>query len=263
MWKQKAKHFSLQLSNVNLLVRQDLNTLIDAAEALEAAAAGIPESNGSVRSPASAPSVDPFYSLTFYHYSLEPVQERASFSGGRRQPSGNVVEGVMDQGWGGRGEGGRKASRNAQQEQTQGQQRQQQEQQIGRPSETDVTNHGDDGNDHDHHEPLPLLELRAELHFPPALSTDPSASLRTQLRRQLDGLVQRVQEAEVARRSQRRDGMGDDTGDGEEEEEDDDEREARALREGVRVSEGETEEEFYGRAFGGMFREAGMRRASR
>ncbi|CAM9575210.1 unnamed protein product, partial [Laminaria digitata] len=53
---------------------KDLNTLIDAAEALEATAAGLTSgtdsnnSNNSNASSASPPSVDPFYTLTFFHH---------------------------------------------------------------------------------------------------------------------------------------------------------------------------------------------------
>lgn len=97
-----------------------------------------------------------------------------------------------------------------------------------------------------------LGELRAELRFPPTLSSDPSASLRGQLRRQLDGLLKRVAVigaagSREADPDQSERDAGEDRGDGR-----DDEWERMAMEEGVRVREGETVEDFYGEAaFGG------------
>ncbi|CAM9364015.1 unnamed protein product, partial [Pylaiella littoralis] len=121
-------------------VRQDLNTLIDAAEALEASAAGIRPKNGSggTSSPAPPPTVDAIYSLTFFHHQSE-------------------------------------------------QQQQQQQQQPPSDGSRGSSSSGNDSADRS-----ALSELRAELRFPPALSSDPSGSLRRQLRRQLDGLLKRV-----------------------------------------------------------------------
>lgn len=162
---------------------QDLNTLIDAAEALEASAAGVKpaKSSAGVSSPAPAPTVNPFYSLTFFHHQPEQKQHQ----------------------------------------------------------------HPPDGGDNDSADSSALLELRAELRFPPALSADPSGSLRRQLRRQLDDLLKRVSVNGGGVSGQ---GTGDQGhedvlhGDGRER--------MRAMGEGVRVREGETEDDFYGEAFG-------------
>lgn len=164
---------------------QDLNTLIDAAEALEPSAAGFnpATSSGGVSSPAPPPTVDPFYSLTFFHHQPEQKQNQHPPDGG--------------------------------------------------------------DNDNESADSSALLELRAELRFPPALSSDPSGSLRRQLNRQLDGLLKRVSVNEG--------GVGG-QGAGDQGQEDvlhgDGRGRIRAMREGVRVREGETEDDFYGEAFG-------------
>lgn len=169
------------------LQSQDLNTLIDAAEALESAASG--GTNGSVKSPASPPTVDPFYLLTFFHRQTPRPQTRGS--------SNNNAD----------------------------------------PEEANS-----DSNDSQ------LMELRAELRFPPALSQDPSGSLRGQLRRQLDGLLKRVAAADEPADPEGRSGGG---GAKRRDEERDDEWERLVMEEGVRVREGETAEDFYGGAYGG------------
>eukprot|EP00903_Cladosiphon_okamuranus_P005898 g5832.t1 len=186
------------VASTNSKSLKDLNTLIDAAEALEAAAAGTTPTNGSVRSSATPPTVDALYTLTFFHHQpgqqISPDNDSSSSSGSSGS-SGSKVNG------------------------------------------SDA-----------------LAELRAELRFPPTLSSDPSASLRVQLRRQLDGLLQRVQaaaigggevggdqrERDVGREGERTDRRnGDNWG-------------RMAMEEGVRVREGETVEDFYGgAAFGG------------
>lgn len=89
-----------------------------------------------------------------------------------------------------------------------------------------------------------LAELRAELRFPPTLSSDPSASLRIQLQRQLDGLLRRVAAiggGEVDREQREGDAGREEEGRG-----DRDDWERMAMEEGVRVREGETVEDFYG-----------------
>lgn len=167
-------------------VGQDLNTLIDAAEALEVSAARVKPTNdrGGVSSPASAPIVNPFYSLTFFH----------------RQPE-------------------------------------HQQQQHPRDDSTTSSSTTNDSADIS-----ALVELRAELRFPSALSADPSGTLRRQLRRQLDGLLKRVS---TNRRDVSGQGMGDQLpkemlhGDGRDR--------RRATGESVK---GGTEDDFYDEAFG-------------
>lgn len=176
-----------------VFTRQDLNTLIDAAEALEAGAAGAKPANGSgsVRSPAPPPTVAPFYSLTFFHHKQNPA---SSDSAG---PNNNA-----DKAW----------------------------RQSGRDDTTNSSSSSSSGSS--------LVELSAELRFPPTLSSDPSGSLCGQLRRQLDGLL-------------RRSSVGHDHGKaGGGNQETEDEQARRAMGDGVRVREGETEEAFYGEAFG-------------
>ena len=111
-----------------------------------------------------------------------------------------------------------------------------------------------------------LAELRAELRFPPTLSSDPSASLRGQLRRQLDGLLRRVTAVGGGGGASGGGGGAADPGqkergdDGEEGLGDRAEWERMAMEEGVRVREGETVEDFYGEAAFGRGRGGRRRR---
>lgn len=105
----------------------------------------------------------------------------------------------------------------------------------------------------------PLAELRAELRFAPALSANPTASLRGQLNRQLEGLLMRATEVvdggwRGANNGGGRNGFGVDASEGMTEKVRRKAEEDRMVAEGVRVHEGETEEDFYGADFGGMSR---------
>lgn len=188
-----------------MAARQDLNTLIDAAEALEAAA------TGAKSAAAAPPKVDAFYTLRFFHHQPEATRSDTQ----RSSSSDDDIDAVWRR-------------------------------QSGNSSSGGGENSGSDRGE--------LMELRAELRFPPSLSSDPSGSLRGQLRRQLDGLLKRVAGAggggeggrdrqpdatgEAAAAAAAAAGEGIDW-------------EARAMGEGVRVREGETVEDFYGEAFGG------------
>lgn len=213
---------------------QDLNTLIDAAEALEVAAAGAAPS--SPPSAAAPSSVDPFYSLTFFHH--KPQRQNANKSSAGHSPArAHTGAHLLPP-----SSRPSHASRNGGDERARGGNGSEEAKPTGDPA------HREDEEAVN----LPLVELRAELRFAPSLSADPSRSLRTQLRRQLEGLLKRVPTGSDGDAGSR----DPEEGDGD----DDSEREKRMMSEGIRVREGETEEDFYGDTFGGMF--DGSRRGS-
>ena len=186
---------------------QDLNTLIDAAEALDGAASTNGATNG-LETP--LPSIGPSYSLTFFHH--KPDRRRGHETRSQPSPSSESYD----------------RARNS-------------------AGEIKAASSDGDGVEESsvEDELRPLVELRAELRFAPALSVDPTASLRSQLQRQLEGLLKRVPRGIEESPAPWSSGQG---------EEDDSEREDRMIGEGVRVREGETEEEFYGDGHEDMFR---------
>ena len=186
---------------------QDLNILIDAAEALDGAASANGATND-LETP--LPSIDPCYSLTFFHH--KPHRRRGHETRSQSSPSSESSDRARNS------DGEIKAA-------------------SGDGDGVEESNVED--------ELRPLVELRVELRFAPALSADPTASLRSQLRRQLEGLLKRVPRGIEESPAPWSSGQG---------EEDDREREGKMIGEGVRVREVETEEEFHGHDHEDMFR---------
>ena len=239
---------------------QELNTLIDAAEALEATAAGLSNGSSSNASSASPPSVNPSYVLTFFHH----TNTTASNNDGRGNDAPDEISdsggGGGGGGWGGRGggkggggDGGGGASfrgEHALNEVSFHSGLKESGSQKGGEGER-IRGAGGGGGEEggDRESASPLVELRAELRFPPVLSPDPSGSLLGQLRRQLDGLLRRVPGFDDGSRGASP-AWGAGGGRGE-----------MAMGEGMRVAEGKTEESFYGQeAFRAMFRDGRRRK---